>query len=353
MYSLKLKTLKCQHPSYFFSFVLFKYPAFFCVFLTFSIYFIFFFKTSRFEEISLTISRKIGISSNADNRILVIYVYAANHIHALKNLRYFIRTAVRSDDYADYFFILQQVNNTYMDERLLPSLPNNAHYIHHENKCFDLGTVGWFFDTYTIGNPYQANNTKPKTILVNLRQYSYFILMNSSIRGPFFPTYLKFILNDIRQKFFWYRVFTAQISEKLKLVGCTISCSTAPHVQSYLLVTDFVGLSLLIKPSNTTGIFDCYSTAGEVIVNGEIAASTRILEAGYNIGSLQTKYQDWDFSIRENRQCNKYRNPYTDKAVDGITLDPYEILFVKFNNKGSDEASARAIVYQNWEDMRK
>ena len=26
----------------------------------------------------------------------------------------------------------------------LPTLPSNAHYIQHENKCFDIGTIGWF-----------------------------------------------------------------------------------------------------------------------------------------------------------------------------------------------------------------
>ena len=57
----------------------------------------------------------------------------------------------------------------------LPELPANAKYMHHPNQCYDWGTFGWVFMTEGIA---------PSS-------YKYFIFLNSSVRGPFLPTYLK------------------------------------------------------------------------------------------------------------------------------------------------------------------
>jgi hypothetical protein len=57
----------------------------------------------------------------------------------------------------------------------LPTLPPNARYIFHQNECFDWGTFGWALSTQDV----------------SLAKYKYFIFMNSSIRGPFLPSYLK------------------------------------------------------------------------------------------------------------------------------------------------------------------
>ena len=56
---------------------------------------------------------------------------------------------------------------------VLPDLPDNAHYVYHANECFDWGTVGWALSTLKL----------------NLDIYSFFIFMNSSVRGPFLPAY--------------------------------------------------------------------------------------------------------------------------------------------------------------------
>ncbi|CAF5011566.1 unnamed protein product, partial [Rotaria sp. Silwood1] len=109
-----------------------------------------------------------------------------------------------------------------------------------------------------------------------------------------------------------------------------------------------MGLSLLQKPSHGNDIFGCYQTLWEVTMNSEIALSTRMLENGFGIDSLQTKYQGIDFSRPENQNCNEGKNPYYDRTVDGLTLDPYEVVFVKFNYKEYREAADRATVYQNW-----
>ncbi|CAM4847820.1 unnamed protein product, partial [Rotaria magnacalcarata] len=106
---------------------------------------------SQGNRVSFGALKKSPVVTN----VLLIYVYAESHPFAQGNLEYFIRTAVGETDPVDYYFILQQINNRTVDESKLPKLPPNAHYIQHENKCYDFGTIGWFLNTYTIGNPHK------------------------------------------------------------------------------------------------------------------------------------------------------------------------------------------------------
>lgn len=57
----------------------------------------------------------------------------------------------------------------------LPELPSNAMYLQHANECYDWGTFGWALSNQTI----------------SADDYKYFIFLNSSVRGPILPSYLK------------------------------------------------------------------------------------------------------------------------------------------------------------------
>ncbi|KAG0418960.1 hypothetical protein DMUE_6387, partial [Dictyocoela muelleri] len=187
------------------------------------------------------------------------------------NLKYFIENAVRENDGVDYYFILQQINEKIIDEKEMPRLPGrNAHYIQHENKCFDFGTFGWFFQVYTTENPLHKEKLIAKHNLdpqgnkkLDLQKYKYFILMNSSIRGPFFPPYFLQILSESKIfDYHWYSIFVKRLNNQVKLVGCTISCETVPHVQTYFILTDSIGLAILFEPgshggTSIDGIFAC------------------------------------------------------------------------------------------------
>ncbi len=273
--------------------------------------------------------------------VLLVYVYADTHPNAFGNFKYFLQTAVKENDGVHYYFILQQTANLRRNRSYFPQLPSNAWYVKHENKCFDFGTVGWFLRKH-------LKETKKRDV----KSYKYFIIMNSSVRGPFFtPYYVSLLKADetrYPRTFYWYSMFTQRLNDKVKLVGCTISCYIAPHVQSYLLVTDIIGLSLLMRPENGSDIFACRGKLWQVSVYSEVATSIRIMKNGYLIDSIQTKYQGVDFSQKENTNCTGGISPYFDRAVDGLTLDPYELVFVKFNYKRYKEAADRATVYQKW-----
>ena len=55
----------------------------------------------------------------------------------------------------------------------LPSLPDNAQYVQHKNKCFDWGTFGWALFNLDL----------------DITEYQYFVFMNTSVRGPYLAPY--------------------------------------------------------------------------------------------------------------------------------------------------------------------
>jgi hypothetical protein len=91
----------------------------------------------------------------------------------------------------------------------LPPLPSNARYTYHANECYDWGTFGWGIKTQGL----------------DLTKYKYFIFMNSSVRGPFFPAYLKVR----RPQFAPYCEFV--ISAALFSAGKRCSCALLATVQ--------------------------------------------------------------------------------------------------------------------------
>jgi hypothetical protein len=256
-------------------------------------------------------------------RVLVVYVYAETHTLSEENLRLFIRLAVRNTHDADYYFILQQLHNETVDETTLPILPSNAHYIQHENKCYDMGTVGWFLSLD----------------IINKNKYRYFIFLNSSVRGPFIVSYY--------DNLSWYTIFTRRLIDHIKLVGCTINCENAPHVQSYLWALDLQGLNLLL---NNGTAFACYGSKNEAINKAEIGASQIILKSGFGIDSLMKKHQGIDFREEKNNKCNNVKIPTSNRNVDGITLDPFEVVFVKIKGDMAEyrDNRQRVAAYEKW-----
>ena len=257
---------------------------------------------------------------------LVIYVCTKKHAFAEENLAFFIRTAVRSSHGADYYFILQN-GDLRFDQKALPTLPANAHYIEYDGKCLEMGAIGWFL---SYG---QIDRTK----------YKYFIFLTSSVRGPFIVAYYD---NSI-----WYTIFTQRLNDHVKLVGCTLSCDTFPHVQSYFWAMKLDTLDFFLKNSS---VFDCYQSTEKTTEMVEIGASRALLQAGYAIDSLMTKYRGVNMRLNSTEKCTNKLNPLFSDAADGITLDPYEIVFVNTNvdQRHNQEKLKRLDMYEKWIHQR-
>ncbi|KAK9918451.1 hypothetical protein WJX75_004177 [Coccomyxa subellipsoidea] len=191
--------------------------------------------------------------------------------------------------------------------------------------------------------------------MVNTRKYKYFFFMNSSVRGPFLPSYHEASVH-------WTTLYTQRLNNDVKLVGSTINCQpifwlsdTAnemrhnPHVQSYVVATDKVGLQIL-RDDGT--IFKCYESLQDVVWYSEVGASRAILEAGYTIDALMMKYTGVDWRNKGNWNCNDRQNPYDDFAYDGLMINPLEVLFVKMKSYQleSDWITSKMVAtYERWQ----
>jgi hypothetical protein len=302
---------------------------------------------------------------------LVIYVYSGSDPEYLTNLEFFIQEAIKPNDGCEYVIVLQQNTpedlpwpdfNTVLNgttakttaaaaaeinekpsEKLIksaPLLPSNARFLLHPNECFDLGTVGWVLQTQ----------------IKNINKYKYFIWLNSSVRGPFLPPYL-------RGRLHWTVPFTSKLStsfsssrtsttartssitdfsirtsssssssskqfskEEVKLVGATINCGGAhglppqPHVQSYITATDSIGLNILLS---SPGVFTCWQEMADVVVNSEIGASRAIFDAGYSIDCLMSRYQGFNW-LEYHYQLAKNKNKGLSGSGEISSIDEIE-----------------------------
>jgi hypothetical protein len=86
------------------------------------------------------------------------------------------------------------------------------------------------------------------------------------------------------------------------------------------------------------------------ISKGEIGASQILLDSGYGIDSLMTKYQGVDFRYNRKKICVDETNPTSNKAANGITLDPYEVVFVKIKGVPAQDLEnfKRVDIYEKW-----
>lgn len=199
--------------------------------------------------------------ASSANRTLVLYVYHESSEHYVENLRFFVRMAIEassspaSDDDVDYLLIVNGESRLLGELTELAARRGNVQVLSRPNTCFDGGAAG------------EALRTHPELLAAG---YRYFVIMNSSVRGPFLP---RFYPQDQP----WTRALTGLLSDQVKLAGTTINCGgTGVHVQSMVLATDQEGLGILLR----NRVLDCAANLQDAIKRYEIAATTAILDAG-------------------------------------------------------------------------
>ncbi|KAF8862970.1 hypothetical protein BDZ45DRAFT_645212 [Acephala macrosclerotiorum] len=248
-----------------------------------------------------------------EGKDLILYTYSES-ASGRQNLEYFLKKGLHGA--ADFLFVF---NGNTTVEALIPDKPN-IKIIHHENECFDLGTIGAVLSKDSFWKGYKR-----------------FITLNASIRGPFLPAYSSGSC--------WSDIFFDRLSDKIKMVGTSVNCKPSPHVQSMLLATDSIGMSILLNPSlahsikkpdffgtveDPTGFTPCYDTMMHAI-HGELGLTDLIQSQGYEVDALLAAYQS---HLTPANYCFENKSPEDilyEGRYYGSNVHPYELVFIKAN----------------------
>jgi hypothetical protein len=212
-------------------------------------------------------------------KTLVIYVF-----HQLNDRVNKFFDAIFRDDKIDFLIVCNSLS-------INLSLPDYIKVHYRENIGYDFG--GWS-DGILTHDLY--------------KNYDNFIFVNSSVIGPYLPSYYKGK---------WTDVYIEGLKNGVKLFGSTINCCFSvygptkiepdkhSHVQSYIFSMDREALDYLIK--NEIFSNKVYTTDFvELVINKEIKMSQLIVKNGWNIGCLMDNYQGIDFTFKTANKPTEY-----------------------------------------------
>jgi hypothetical protein len=247
-------------------------------------------------------------------RTAVIYHYFELNSTYKENFIFFLNTAIKPD--VNYFIYISGSCSVE-----LADLPN-LHYIGIENKNNDFGGLVEF---------HKANRDI---------EYDNYIIVNSSMRGPFLPNYF---MAD------WCSIFISRLSNRTGIVGSSINFLPIDsfhsrhfreiydydppyvHVQTTAYALSLSAYQLLSQK----GFFDLAENLNknDLITRYEILLSQLLLHNGFKITSILPTFEEFS------AQHNKLGFQGTDKSGDvlfksayyGRTLNPHESLFIKTN----------------------
>lgn len=251
-------------------------------------------------------------------KLLVLYVF-----HIFNNrVKHFIDNCIFYDENVDFIIISNQnsgcpnpdFNGFTTENNIRVEVPDFVKILYRENIGFDFG--GWS-DALLINDLY--------------KNYDNFIFVNSSVYGPFIPS-------DFSGK--WTDKYIDGLQNNVKLFGSTINTICCPlyksHVQSYIFAMNKETLQYLID----CGIFsitDYVKTFEDAVWNREVLMSRKIIENGWNIGSLFSFYKDVDFTFKE-KKPEQYDFPFLDDIMApnyrNVLWNDLEVVFIKGNRMG-------------------
>ena len=229
-------------------------------------------------------------------KTLVLYVFHEYN----KRVEHFLNNCLFYDENIDFMIISNNKEYTI-------HIPNVKVLI-RENIGYDFGGCSEALLTHQL---YQ--------------NYDTFIFANSSVIGPFLPSYYKGK---------WTDIYLEGLQGNVKLFGSTINTIGDPlkaHVQSYMFSMDKTTLQYLID-CEIFSLTHHAPTFKEAILNKEILMSRKVIENKWNIGSLLPYYKGVDFT-----------NPTFDKPwLDDVMFaqfrhtlwSEYELVFIKGNRFG-------------------
>ena len=234
--------------------------------------------------------------------LLVLYV-----VHEFNDrVKNFLDKCIFYDENTDFIIIAN-------DKNIKFDVPNytNVKTFHRDNIGYDFG--GWS-DALLTDDLY--------------KNYDHFIFMNSSCLGPFITSYYKGK---------WTDIYLDGLQGNIKIFGSTINTLADPlnnsHVQSYVFCIDKYTLKFLIdceifsKTNNAC-------TFGDAVWGKEVFMSRKIIQNGWNIGSLLPRYKGVDFTFRT-KMPHEYNISFLHDTMwphcKDVIWNIFELVFIKGN----------------------
>jgi hypothetical protein len=243
--------------------------------------------------------------------LAVLYVFHEYN----DRVKHFLENCIFYDENIDWYIISNDKSNVF-------SAPNYAKVIFRDNIGFDFG--GWSDALIKYGLH---------------SQYEKYIFANSSIIGPFIPSYCTMK---------WTDIYLNGLKDNIKIFGSTINTSEVPlresHVQSYIFALDSNTLKFLID-CDIFSTSNYAKTFNEAICLKEILMSMKIIQNGGNIGSLHKYYDGVDFTFNSKKPSEYslyFANDIMKPENRGVIWNEYELVFIKGNRIPLNFADCRS-----------
>ena len=247
--------------------------------------------------------------------IAVVYHYFEKNLKYRDNLIFFLSVGIL--DQHDYYIVIAGECTVNFPQK------DNVFFIKTENKNNDYGGYSEFIKTQ------------------NIKNYDFFIFINSSVRGPFLPNY---------SSLDWTSPFINKLCNKTHLVGATINLlpTSSIHSQTFenkfsypppythVQTTSYALTAEALQHLIYIGFYDNdrLMSKDEVIAFYELRLSREIIKKGWNFSSLLPFYDDIDYR-HHNGVIDNFSTKDGDllfkKSFFARTLNPYEIIFIKVN----------------------
>jgi len=247
--------------------------------------------------------------------IAVVYHYFEKNLNYRDNLIFFLSVGIL--DQHDYYIVIAGECTVNFPAK------DNVFFIKTENKNNDYGGYSEFIKTQ------------------NIKNYDFFIFINSSVRGPFLPSHTPLD---------WTTPFIRKLCNKTHLVGSTINLLPTSSIHSKIFRNKFLysppythvqttSYALTAEALQHLIYIDFYDndrlmSKKEVIAFYELRLSREIIKKGWNFSSLLPFYDAIDYR-HQNAIIDNFSAKDGDllfkKSFFARTLNPYEIIFIKVN----------------------
>ena len=156
--------------------------------------------------------------------------------------------------------------------------------------------------------------------------YDYYIFLNCGTVGPILPTYMP-------QSWHWAEAFVNKMTDKVGLVGTSISCLPPTDLGGYGPIVEGFAFALSANALHTVlqhgTSFQQHSNKRAAILDGEFALTRTLMRHNISIDCLLLAYEGIDWFDKKNWDCNTLVYPSRESSYFGTSITPLEVIFHK------------------------